>query len=232
MTKYITKKNIFFALIAAFSCFSFYTCLKNDVASIAHFGIIMVLISAFAMLAMYILCTKSHILSTDFFDGKRTLMLFWAIVALGVAVRIFFCMFTEGVLGDAYFFVNWSQTAATQGLPNAYVLGDVPAAYPPGYILLLAFMAKIVNFLGVDPYSRMGILFVTLPAILSDAAIAVLAFYFLRKKSQITAFVTGLSLIVLPISIFDSGVWKQVDSVLIFPLLLAFVLLYEEKYMV
>ena len=155
---------------------------------------------------------------------------FIGLVLLFFVIKILFCYKTQGMLTDVYCFVGWSQFADTNSLSNFYT-GQGFADYPPGYIYIIAFVAGIINFLGIDPYSATGVMVITLPAILSDIAIAVIAYVMVRKQSCVSALVAGAVVLASPVLMVDSSIWKQVDSVFVLVILISFLLLQKKKYL-
>lgn len=113
---------------------------------------------------------------------------------------------------DQNTFIAWGRIAAEGGLSNFY---NSWSDYLPGYIYVLAFLARLENVVFINP----TVLY-KLPAILVDIATGYLIFNVLKKKGKIALFAAGAFLF-NPAVLSNSTLWGQVDVITSFTALLS-----------
>ncbi|MEE0801185.1 MAG: phospholipid carrier-dependent glycosyltransferase [Gemmiger sp.] len=160
---------------------------------------------------------------------RRTL---WTILAAALAVRLLLALMTDGYSYDMNCFVAWGDKLASQG-PAAFYSEGYFADYPPGYILVLGLIGGIRSALQISfesPWTYF--LLAIVPAICDCAAVALL--WKIATRSMGTGRErTALALFAAfcPLTLFDTGVWKQIDGAFALPLLFCFWLLEQRRYL-
>lgn len=161
---------------------------------------------------------------------KKHLPIF-AIVALGFLLRLALVVVTDGYDTDVSCFSAWALRMADVG-PKAFYAPDYFADYPPGYMLVLWLLGEIAGLFHLSMGSNAFLVLLQLIPMLCDAAIAVVVW---RISAEATtekgALVTAAMVAFCPALLYNTGVWKQVDSVFILVLLLVFWLLNQKKYL-
>ncbi len=99
--------------------------------------------------------------------------------------------------------------------------------YTPGYLYLLYLLGKIKELLNLSPALTLQLF--KLPNNLADIFSAWLIYKIVQKKNRGWALITVLAYLFNPALIFNSSVWGQADSFLIFLLLLAFYFVLAER---
>lgn len=163
---------------------------------------------------------------------KRFGRIFAAVIALGVLIRLVLCVIFGGHDTDMTCFISWGQSIASDGTSSFYTAaGHEWYDYPPGYMLFLGVWSKILNIFLADPYSTAGRFLYMVPAIAADYGCA----HLLMKTAKEHGFREGAQLLIgafvflNPALMYLSGAWGQIDSILTFMLLAAFLLLLKEK---
>lgn len=154
------------------------------------------------------------------------------ILAAALILRLLLALVTEGYSYDMSCFVAWGDKLATEG-PAAFYSADYFADYPPGYVLVLGLIGLIRHALNIayeSPWTYF--LLALIPALCDCAAVALLDHVAGRYMGQGRA----KSCLVLfaafcPLTLFDTGIWKQIDGAFALPLLLCFWLLEEKRYL-
>ncbi|MFN3301762.1 MAG: hypothetical protein ACK413_01900, partial [Patescibacteria group bacterium] len=101
---------------------------------------------------------------------------------------------------------------------------------PPFWVYILWFFSKI-HFLITGKKLFIYSEILKIPALLADLAIGLLIFIFLRKENVLEerAFLASIFFLLNPFIFYLSSIWGQLDSIYVFFLILAFVLLYYKK---
>lgn len=146
---------------------------------------------------------------------------------LAFAVR-WALMPSSGYVDDLRLFDGWYQAVKTYGCSGFYAnVGFVD--YPPGLFLIYRILSPLMELVS----GRWGMtVALKLPAVLCDLLTGLL-FYQLARKQRLApkwAFIGLVIVLFNPMSVFDSAVWGQVDSVLTLFLLLCLILLTMERY--
>lgn len=175
---------------------------------------------------------------------------FLFILFLGLLLRFLFIGNT-GFLADISFWKSWSLAAADHGVVWAAL--NTNTNYPPAFLYILWLMGKMYSLIA-NPHNfndfwrqnNFAFLLVSKSiAIISDAAIACLIYWFFSQKEtlkKLGAFVdsgkirpTTLPLLLSsvfflnPVVILDSAIWGQVESFGILFTLAAIILLFYKK---
>ena len=160
---------------------------------------------------------------------ERTL---YIILAAALAVRLLLALVTEGYTYDMSCFVAWGDKLASEG-PAAFYSADYFADYPPGYILVLGLVSLVRKVLQLSYESRWTyFLLALIPAICDCAAVVLLDHISRRYMGQGRAQrCLVLFAAFCPLTLFDTGIWKQIDGAFVLPLLLCFWLLEERRYL-
>lgn len=160
---------------------------------------------------------------------ERTL---YIILAAALAARLLLALVTEGYTYDMSCFVGWGDKLASEG-PAAFYSADYFADYPPGYILVLGLVSLVRKALQLSYESRWTyFLLALIPAICDCAAVVLLDHISRRYMGQGRAQrCLVLFAAFCPLTLFDTGIWKQIDGAFALPLLLCFWLLEERRYL-
>lgn len=160
---------------------------------------------------------------------ERTL---YIILAAALAARLLLALVTEGYTYDMSCFVAWGDKLASEG-PAAFYSADYFADYPPGYILVLGLVSLVRKVLQLSYESRWTyFLLALIPAICDCAAVVLLDHISRRYMGQGRAQrCLVLFAAFCPLTLFDTGIWKQIDGAFALPLLLCFWLLEERRYL-
>ena len=158
---------------------------------------------------------------------ERTL---YIILAAALAARLLLALVTEGYTYDMSCFVAWGDKLASEG-PAAFYSADYFADYPPGYILVLGLVSLVRKALQLSYESRWTyFLLALIPAICDCAAVVLLDHISRRYMGQGRAQrCLVLFAAFCPLTLFDTGIWKQIDGAFALPLLLCFWLLEERR---
>lgn len=150
----------------------------------------------------------------------------WAILLGALVLRLVLAFVTEGYTYDMSCFVAWGDKLAAEGFANFYSEGYF-ADYPPGYLPVLGAVGAIRAALGIGSASRWTYLLLAVVPTLCDVALAFLVWQCGRRwlpnpraALAVTAFVAFN-----PLLLFDTAIWKQIDSAFALPLVLCFWLL-------
>ena len=154
---------------------------------------------------------------------ERTL---YIILAAALAARLLLALVTEGYTYDMSCFVAWGDKLASEG-PAAFYSADYFADYPPGYILVLGLVSLVRKALQLSYESRWTyFLLALIPAICDCAAVVLLDHISRRYMGQGRAQrCLVLFAAFCPLTLFDTGIWKQIDGAFALPLLLCLGLL-------
>ena len=156
----------------------------------------------------------------------------WLLLAGALALRLLLALTTEPYLYDRSCFVAWGDRLAQLG-PAAFYADDYFADYPPGYLYLLWLVGEVRAALGIGYDSpRTGLLLALAPA-LCDCAAAALVWRVGDRciDSRYTVTLLAAFTAFNPLTLFDTGIWGQIDGAFALPLLLCFVLLEGRRWL-
>lgn len=164
--------------------------------------------------------------------GKKT---FWilsgALFTLGLALRIWLGLTSEGFSADMDTFKAWARITNEVGFGRIY-REDIFLDYPPGYLYVLTFLEKWRLLLGIPAESPVFTLMLKLPSILADLICAGALLYLGKRKlgEREALFLCGVYLF-CPAVFLNSSQWGQADSFCTLILLCSALLLYRERYL-
>ncbi len=162
------------------------------------------------------------------FSKKQILLIIGAI--LGAFVLRFLLIHLPGYERDIFWFKEWCFGTLNYGVTGIYA--NLWSDYPPGYFYILKLLGLVYKIF--YPTLVEGTYFLQfllkLPAILADLGTAVLIFFLLRKRLKFSiAYLIMLAYAFNPAIFINSAWWGQVDSVMVFVLLLSVSLLLKKK---
>lgn len=158
--------------------------------------------------------------------------IFAGIIAAGLLIRTVLCIVFKGHDTDMKCFIAWGQNIATDGTSTFYTAaGHEWYDYPPGYMLFLGLWSRVINIFLSDPYATPGLFLYMLPAIAADYGCARLLMNTAKEQGmkEGAQLLIGGFVFLNPALLYLSGAWGQIDSILSFLLLYAFLLLLKEK---
>lgn len=150
---------------------------------------------------------------------------------LAVAVRLALAAATPGYPYDTSCFLAWGEKLAAEG-PAAFYSAGYFADYPPGYLPVLALVAKLRAAFGFGMEDAgTGALLALVPA-LCDGVLTWLAGHAAYQKlAPRTALCLTAFVAFCPLTLYNTAVWKQIDSAFALPLILCFILLEGKRYL-
>jgi dolichyl-phosphate-mannose-protein mannosyltransferase len=186
-----------------------------------------VIISVIFLITVFIFIYKPVYQDADF---RHPVPVLASILAVSLVLRLLLGYYTPGYEMDMNCFKAWGNLVNTVGFDGVYYQ-NVFLDYPPGYLYILAFLDKIRQIFGIGYDAQIYILIIKLPAILFDIAAGFILYKIACKKSgSISAAIISSLYLFCPVVILDSCVWGQIDSFVVFLLLLSFNFLASEKY--
>ncbi len=159
--------------------------------------------------------------------AARTNTIRWFILAvlLGTALRSVLASLWGGHDTDMSCWMGWGSYIANNGPFDFYTApGHEWYDYPPGYMLVLGLIAKLVQALKIPSGTGSAVFAYMLPAWLADVATAVVLMRAARREgfSDGWGLLLGLLVIFQPAGVVLSGAWGQIDSILTLFLVLSF----------
>lgn len=155
-------------------------------------------------------------------------------VFLGVAgaallLRFILGAASTGFSSDIACFSGWAARVYEGGFSNFYA-PEVFSDYPPGYIYVLYVIGALIQNLKLDAFTGLGLVLLKLPSIITDLAAGVLIYRVASKHfSEKSAMLLSALYLFFPAVLLDSVIWAQVDSILVFFVLLYCLFLQEGK---
>jgi len=187
------------------------------------------LLITFIMAALYLLI-KDKLFSDEINEkhiDKKTI--FWAIILVGVAIRVILSVTIRGYPNDISCWLGWSSTCANVGLFNIYSQ-DIFIDYPPGYMYILNILGFIMKIIGTVP-ERMQWLIVKIPPILADIGLSIIIYKVATKKIGESKALLLMGVYFLsPAVILNSSAWGQIDGILALFVVLYLLALYNRKF--
>jgi len=161
--------------------------------------------------------------------SKKQLILFVGAI-LGAFILRFLLIHLPGYERDIFWFKEWCFGAVNYGVTGIYA--NLWSDYPPGYFYLLKLIGLIYRIF--YPTLVEGTYFLQfllkLPAILADLGTAILIFFLIKEKYKFRiAYLAMLIYAFNPAIFINSAWWGQVDSIMVFILLLSVSLLLKKK---
>ena len=163
---------------------------------------------------------------------RRTL---WYILLGALLLRLVLAVTTKGYPYDMSCFVAWGDKLASEG-PAAFYSEGYFADYPPGYLLVLGLVGLVRKAFSIPYEAPLTYLLLVLVPALCDCAATALVWLVGEKTMRPGGQSRALTCITLftafcPLTLYDTGVWKQIDGAFALPLLLCFLLLEGKRYL-
>ena len=147
------------------------------------------------------------------------------ILLLAFAVQLALVVITDGYKSDVSCFSSWALRMADEG-PSGFYAPEYFADYPPLYMLVLGGLGKIARILKIPYGTKAMEILLSLVPIACGLGCAVLIERIARQKLSRKAALSAAAMAAFcPPLLYDTGVWKQVDGVLCFLMVLCFWLL-------
>jgi dolichyl-phosphate-mannose-protein mannosyltransferase len=125
---------------------------------------------------------------------------------------------------DIHNFSAWAQQLGNVGIPDFYTSG-IWADYPPGYMYILYLCGLLGRLFGVAPGHALFTFIIKLPALLADIGCAYVVYRMARPRFGQRVSLWLCALFALnPMTLLDSAIWGQMDSVLTLALIGALLL--------
>lgn len=145
---------------------------------------------------------------------------------IAAAARIAIAITVPGYGVDIGCFTAWANTMLDNGAADFYVSG-IFCDYPPGYILVLGFLAWIGDVFGIGTTE----LLIKMPSIVCDVATAALIYAYARKyTSEKSAFTVSALYAFNPLTFISGAAWGQADSVMAMLIVLVVILALEKRW--
>ena len=158
-------------------------------------------------------------------DRRQRRQILLLMILVGLILRSILCSAWGGHDTDMSCWKGWGIYIADNGPADFYTApGHEWYDYPPGYMLVLGFIVKIMNILGISLSSDVGTFVFMLPAYAADVLCAILLMRFARERGLRDGWQILLAGLVVfnPAAVVLSGAWGQIDSILTLFLLLTF----------
>lgn len=162
-------------------------------------------------------------------QGRKYFLL---MVLAGLVIRSVLASAWGGHDTDMGCWIGWGKYIADVGPSTFYTAsGHEWYDYPPGYMLVLGLVTRLINALGIPSGSGAETFAYMFPAYAADVGIAALFMRCARKNgfSEGWCLLLGGLTVFNPAAVFLSGAWGQIDSILTLFLLLTFISLTEGK---
>ena len=153
------------------------------------------------------------------------------LLVCAAVLRIGLTLVTEGYSTDVACFTAWAQRLADLG-PGQFYSPDYFADYPPGYMLVLWVLGSLGKLLGMNVSGKGFVLLLSSVPILCDVGLTALVWHIARTHlNEKRAMLIAALVAFCPAFLYDTAVWKQVDSVPALCLVGVFWLLSRKKYL-
>lgn len=170
-------------------------------------------------------------MSVELKQKKNSRQGLWLLLIFAAVVRLALVLLTDGYESDVACFSSWAFRMAENG-PSGFYAPDYFADYPPAYMLVLGFFGKIAQFLGIPYGSKALEVLLSIVPIGCDLGLAFLMWQIGTRNFGPKAGGTFAAFAAFcPPLLYDTGVWKQVDGVLCFLMVLCFWLLSRRRFM-
>ena len=167
---------------------------------------------------------RDRIGSIQMTDQDRRKFFILAVMA-GFVLRSLLASAWGGHDSDMSCWIGWGNYIAGNGTAEFYTApGHEWYDYPPGYMLVLGLIARVVSSLRIPSDSGAAVFAYMLPAYIADILSAYLVMRWAGKKdfSNGWRLMLGCLCIFNPAAVMLSGAWGQIDSILTLFLLLSF----------
>ena len=164
-------------------------------------------------------------------DEREKFLILLTVLA-GLLLRVALYAKWRGHDVDMNCWIGWGQLVAENGPARFYTdAGHEWYDYPPGYMLVLGGIYRLITALRLSTDSVMGGFAFVLPAYIADVLIALLLRREAKKRgfSAMRRFLLVACVIFSPPIVVLSGAWGQTDSILTLFLLCSLLLLLDKK---
>lgn len=192
----------------------------------------MVLFLLLAGLVFYLLqkaspTKKQKSVSSPEDTGKEKLVLF-SLLGIGFIIRIIIASQSEGLPFDTLCFKMWSSVASTN-LAGFYTSG-IFADYPPVYIYVLSVLGKLASLSNLYTLPWAYSIMMKIPSVLADLVTAYLLYTAAGTRfNNKTKSILAALLVFNPVTILNSSMWGQVDSLFTLLIVSALILIGKDK---
>ncbi len=187
------------------------------------------------LFAWYSSFKKENALKRAQGEVKSRFLVIWLLLAAFV-IRIMISCLVVGHKTDINCFTAWGFSLAEKGFASFYNPSSGMPDYPPGYMYVIGFMAKIASAFGHGIHTADGsfdlvsVALIKLPSIIADLGAAYLIFRLASKKYSFSASYLLMAIVAFsPLMIYISSGWGQIDQILSVLILLAIIALNSNK---
>lgn len=163
--------------------------------------------------------------------GKVPIKGWYIFVMLGLVFifKLIMAAEFEGHVGDINCFKAWGYKMVDKGFSGMYLEGDF-TDYPPGYLYVLGFLAKICRLFQIEYGSVLETVIFKIPACLCDMVTGYLIYRIaIRKFREGISVLCSAVYLLNPAIIINSSIWGQVDSVYTMMLVIMCYLIVNKK---
>jgi Gpi18-like mannosyltransferase len=153
------------------------------------------------------------------------------ILGLGFVIRVAIAPFLDGFGSDVNLFKFWGSVMSNSPLDmyNKEVVSFCD--YPPVYLYIIGLFTKVAGFLGITSESALFTLIIKLPPIIADIASGILIYKICGNRIKDNWKLLFVAVYVFnPMTLLDSAVWGQVDSIWALTVFLAVYSITNNKY--
>ncbi len=161
-------------------------------------------------------------------NRKKAMLFLGCIILFGLLIRLMFAYYKVHYF-DLDYYVDWSQSVVNDGIFAAYQNLGRRLDYPPVFLFFLYPTGWLLNLPAVNDFGPYRMLALKMVQVAFDVAVIPMIYLVLRKQNRIIALMAAAVWAANPTAIFNSSVWGQTDSLMIFFLLLAFWLLEQDR---
>lgn len=181
----------------------------------------------FAAAISLIFLAKKNILKIKRGQEKIYVIIF---LIIGLAIRLIAAPIIEGFSVDIGCFTAWSMAASSVNGISTFYTSGMFCDYPPFYILVLAFVGHLSNFLQFILHVDVHLIMIKLPAIIADIVTSYFIYKLASKRLNPTiSFILSILYVFNPVVFTNSTLWGQADSFFTMTLLIALLLIDEGK---
>lgn len=196
---------------------------RIELKSYLHLFVVLAVFAA-VILVFGVYRNRERLGSIEITAERRSRFFILAVLA-GLVLRSLLSSAWDGHDTDMSCWMGWGGYIARNGAATFYTAsGHEWYDYPPGYMLVLGFIARLLDLLGVSAGSKSAVFAYMLPACIADVGVALLLMRHARRQgfSESWQLLLGALVIFNPAVVMLSGAWGQIDSILTLLLLLSF----------
>ena len=162
---------------------------------------------------------------------KRQQVQLALLMAAAFVLRVGLILTTEGYPYDVNCFFAWGMRMADVG-PAAFYAADYFCDYPPGYLYVLGWVGKMMELLQVHYLQKKALLLLAFVPTLADVALVWVLYHIARPgHGHRLAVRFAAAAAFCPVLLFNTAVWKQIDSVFALVVVLCFWMLEQGRYL-